>query len=76
MVTSTSSVSKRAGTELPNRRRAGNAVRPEVRPVRLDGWLLGTNDDYGDTYASRLYWEAPSSGERYVAVKAAQGLTR
>ena len=33
-----------------------------------DGWFLDTNDDYGDTYASRLYWEAPSSGERYVAV--------
>ena len=34
-----------------------------------DGWFLDTNDDYGDTYASRLYWEAPSSGERYVAVE-------
>ena len=34
------------------------------------GWsFLDSNDDYGDTYASRLYWEAPSSGERYVAVK-------
>ena len=34
-----------------------------------DGWFLDTNDDYGDTYASRLSWEAPSSGERYVAVE-------
>ena len=34
-----------------------------------DGWFLDTNDDYGDTLASRLYWNAPSSGERYVAVE-------
>ena len=34
-----------------------------------DGSLLDTNDDYGDTLASRLYWNAPSSGERYVAVE-------
>ena len=34
-----------------------------------DGWL-DTNDDYGDTLASRLYWNAPSSGERYVLVSA------
>ena len=34
-----------------------------------DGSLLDSNDDHGDTYASRLYWEAPSSGERYVAVE-------
>ena len=34
-----------------------------------DEWFLDTNDDYGDTYASRLSWEAPSSGERYVAVE-------
>ena len=33
-----------------------------------DGSFLDTNDDYGDTYASRLSWEAPSSGERYVLV--------
>ena len=38
------------------------------------GWsFLDSNDDYGDTYASRLYWEAPSSGERYVAVKGGTG---
>ena len=35
----------------------------------VDWSFLETNDDYGDTYASRLYWEAPSSGERYVAVE-------
>ena len=34
----------------------------------VDWSILDTNDDHGDTYASRLYWEAPSSGERYVAV--------
>ena len=34
----------------------------------VDWSFLDTNDDYGDTYASRLYWEAPSSGERYVLV--------
>ena len=33
-----------------------------------DGSYLDSNDDYGDTFASRLYWEAPSSGERYVLV--------
>ena len=32
----------------------------------VDWSFLDTNDDYGETYASRLYWEAPSSGERYV----------
>ena len=34
-----------------------------------DGWLMDSNDDYGDTLASRLYWNAPSSGERYIAVE-------
>ena len=34
-----------------------------------DGSFLESNDDYGDTLASRLLWEAPSSGERYVAVE-------
>ena len=33
-----------------------------------DGAFLDTNDYYGDTLASRLYWNAPSSGERYIAV--------
>ena len=35
----------------------------------VDWSFLDSNDDYGDTFASRLYWEAPSSGERYVAVE-------
>ena len=34
-----------------------------------DGWFLDTNDDYGNTYASRLSWYAGNSGERYVAVE-------
>ena len=34
-----------------------------------DGSFLDSNDDFGDTFASRLFWEAPSSGERYVAVE-------
>ena len=33
-----------------------------------DGRELAYNGDYGDTYASRLSWVAPSSGERYVLV--------
>ena len=34
----------------------------------VDWSFLDSNDDYADTNASRLYWEAPSSGERYVLV--------
>ncbi len=34
----------------------------------VDGSYLDASYDYGDPYASRLYWEAPSSGERYVFV--------
>ena len=34
-----------------------------------EGWFLDTNDDYGNTYASRLSWYAGNSGERYVAVE-------
>ena len=30
---------------------------------------LASNDDYADTYASRLYWEAGYSGSHYVAVE-------
>ncbi len=40
----------------------------ELLLLDSDGWELAYNDDHGDTYASRLYWEAPSSGERYVLV--------
>ena len=34
----------------------------------VDWSFLDSNDDY-ETFASRLYWEAPSSGERYVEVE-------
>ena len=40
-----------------------------VQLYDVDWSFLDSNVDYGDTYASRLYWEAPSSGERYVAVE-------
>lgn len=33
-----------------------------------DGEWLASNDDYGDSFASRLIWKAPSSGEYYVEV--------
>ena len=33
-----------------------------------DGRELAYNDDNGANFGSRLYWEAPSSGERYVVV--------
>ena len=33
-----------------------------------DGWELAYNDDHGDSLASRIFWEAPTSGEHYVAV--------
>ena len=39
-----------------------------------DGLDLGYSDDYGDTSASRIYWEAQSSGNHYVAVKSWSGI--
>ena len=33
-----------------------------------DEWFLASNDDYGDTYASRIVWPAPESGDYYLAV--------
>ena len=33
-----------------------------------DYWELDYNDDYGDSTASQLVWEAPNSGEYYIAV--------
>ena len=51
----------------------GTLYDPKLDLFDSDGSFLDTNDDYGDTYASRLYWEAPSSGERYVAVKGGTG---
>ena len=37
------------------------------------GRELAYNDDYGDTFASRIIWEAPGSGEYYVEVGAYGG---
>ena len=31
-------------------------------------WLLAYNDDYEDSSASRLLWEAPGSGSYYIEV--------
>ena len=39
-----------------------------VELYAADGSFLDANDDYGNTYASRLSWRASSSGERYVFV--------
>ncbi len=33
-----------------------------------EGEWLASNDDYGDSFASRTVWEAPSSGEYFVEV--------
>ena len=33
-----------------------------------DDWRLASNDDYGDSPASRIVWEAPASGDYYLAV--------
>ena len=38
-----------------------------------DGFELEYNDDHGDTYASRIYWEAQSSANLYVAVEGWSG---
>ena len=35
-----------------------------------DGWELAYNDDHGDSPASRVFWEAPASGDYYLAVEA------
>ena len=35
-----------------------------------DGWELAYNDDHGDSWASRIFWEAPESGDYYLVVEA------
>ena len=35
-----------------------------------DGWRLASNDDHGDSLASRIFWEAPAAGDYYLAVEA------
>ncbi len=34
-----------------------------------DGWELAYNDDHGDSWASRVFWEAPASGDYYLVVE-------
>ena len=36
-----------------------------------DGWTEVENDDYGDSYASRITWAAPESGDYFIEVGAA-----
>ena len=38
--------------------------------MNSDGWRLESNDDHGDSSASRVFWEAPASGDYYLAVGA------
>ena len=33
-----------------------------------DGWHLASNDDHGDSQASRIVWRAPASGDHYLVV--------
>ena len=35
-----------------------------------DGLELTYNDDHGDSWASRIFWEAPESGDYYLVVEA------
>ena len=55
---------------------AGQFYEIDVDPVTLgyslatvldfDGLRLASNDDHGDSLASRIFWEAPESGDYYV----------
>ena len=45
----------------------GNSVLILLAP---DGWELAYNDDHGDSLASRIFWEAPASGDYYLVVEA------
>ena len=42
----------------------------EVSIVDADEWELGYNDDHGDSFASRIVWEAPDTSDYYVKVAA------
>ena len=43
----------------------------ELVLLNSDGWRLESNDDHhGDSSASRVFWEAPASGDYYLAVGA------
>ena len=38
-----------------------------------DDWRLAENDDFGDSYGSRIVWEAPESGDYYAVVQRWEG---
>ncbi|MXY78923.1 MAG: hypothetical protein F4Y94_04355 [Chloroflexi bacterium] len=40
-----------------------------LRLLDADWWELAYNDDYADTLAARIEWEAPAAGDYYVAVE-------
>jgi hypothetical protein len=44
-----------------------------VALLDADGWTEVENDDYGDSYASRIVWAAPESGDYFIEVGAAWG---
>ena len=45
----------------------------EATLLNSDGWRLASNDDHGESPASRIVWAAPDSGDYYVEVGAAWG---
>ena len=51
----------------------GNLSDSEVALLDANEELLASNDDHGDSLASRIDWVAPSSGEYYVAVSGWSG---
>ena len=44
----------------------------EVRLFDSNGWSLESNDDHGNSPASRIVWEAPDSGDYYAKVEASR----
>ena len=40
----------------------------EIAVLDSDEWQLEYNDDHGDSLASRIFWEAPETGDYYIAV--------
>ena len=41
-----------------------------VELLDSDDWTLAYNDDHGNSLASRIFWEAPASGDYYLVVGA------
>ena len=44
----------------------------EVRLLGSGGWIVASNDDHGNSPASRIVWEAPDSGDYYAKVEASR----